>query len=154
MVVSRVATLGLGFLSVCALLVSSGCDPGLGSPVKVSGTVTVDDKPLANAAITLNCTEERPIEHKAFNATTASDGSYEIAAVYPGPYEVIVGESGEGMDDPGMAGAAAPDELQPVAEVRRIGDESFAGRTESWNRFTGAVSIGLLSTSESESLRA
>jgi hypothetical protein len=115
MVVSRMATVGLSFLSFCALLVSSGCGPGLGSPVKVSGTVTVDDKPLANAAITLNCTEERPIEYKAFNATTGSDGTYEIAKVYPGPYEVIVGESAEGLEDPGMAGATAPETLQPVS---------------------------------------
>ena len=120
MIVSRMATVGFGVLSVCALLVCSGCGgPSYGSPVKVSGTVTVDDKPLAGALVTLHSTEGREAEYATFTATSSADGKYEIEAVYPGAYEVIVaeggGESGEGMEDPGMASATAGQDLQPAS---------------------------------------
>ena len=125
--VSRRIAMGLGFFSVGTLLVASGCGPGLGSPVKVSGTVMVNDKPLANAAITLACTDtERPPEYSAFSATTGADGAYEIAEVYPGAYEIVVGESEAGLEDPGMAGAMA-EPLEPVSgELKaEVGEEDL-----------------------------
>lgn len=120
MIVSRLASVGFGLLSVLALLISSGCGgPNYGSPVKVSGTVTVDDQPLAGALVTFHSTDGREAEHSTFNATSGDDGKYEIAGVYPGAYNVIIaeggGESGDGMEDPGMASAAAGQDLQPVA---------------------------------------
>ena len=120
MVCSRMATVCFGIVSMCGLLVCSGCGgPNYGSPVKVSGTVTVDDKPLADASVTYHSTEGREPEFSTFTATSGGDGKYEIAEVYPGAYEIIVaeggGESGEGMEDPGMASATAGQELQPAA---------------------------------------
>ncbi|MBC8352670.1 MAG: carboxypeptidase regulatory-like domain-containing protein [Planctomycetes bacterium] len=120
MIVSRMGIVGFGSLSLLVLLVSSGCGgPGYGSSVKVTGTVTVDDKPLADASVTFHSTEGREAEFSNFTATTGGDGKYELADVYPGAYEVIVaeggGESGEGMEDPGMASATAGQDLQPVA---------------------------------------
>lgn len=115
MIVSRMVTMGVGSLSVLALLVSSGCGgSSYGKPVSVSGVVTVDDKPFANALVTYNCTEGREAEFKSFTATTGADGKYTMEAVFPGPYDVFVSEVVSDVD-PGMASATAGQELKPAA---------------------------------------
>ena len=119
MIWSRTATVCFGVVSVCALLFCSGCGPGYGSPVKVSGTVTVDDKPLAGALVTYRSTEGREAEYSTFIATTEGDGSYQISKVYPGSYEVIVaepeGQNADSMEDPGMISATTGQDLQPTS---------------------------------------
>lgn len=116
MIVSRMATAGVGAFLVLVMLVSSGCGgPGYGTPVSVSGVVTVDDAPLANAIVTYNSTEGREAEFKSFMATTGPDGKYTLEKVYPGPYEIQVSEAVAEAADPGMASAMAGQDLQPAA---------------------------------------
>jgi Carboxypeptidase regulatory-like domain len=116
MIVSRLASVGFGIFSVCALLICSGCGgPSYGTPVSVSGTVTVDDKPLANAVVSYICTEAREPEFGSFTTTAGADGKYAFEKVYPGPYEVQVSEAAVEAADPGMASALAGQDLQPAA---------------------------------------
>lgn len=113
MFVSKVGALGLRILAACTLFVCSGCGgPDYGSPVSVSGTVSVSDKPLANALVTYNCTEGREAEFKSFVATTGADGKYALDAVYPGPYDILVSEVTPDVE-PGMESAVAGQDLIP-----------------------------------------
>lgn len=120
MLMTRLAKLGFAGLALCAVMICSGCGgPDYGSPVTVSGTVTVDGQPLSAASVTFHSTDAREAAYKTFTATTGDDGKYELLKVYPGAYEVIVAEgggvSGDGMEDPGMASAAAGQDLQPAS---------------------------------------
>ena len=116
MTVSRIATTVFSPVIALAVLVSAGCGgPSYGTPVSVSGVVTVDDKPLANASVTYNCTEAREPEYKSFMATAEADGKYTLDNVYPGPYEIFVSEPVAADADPGMASAMAGQDLQPAA---------------------------------------
>ena len=115
MIASRIATAILGYVIALVLLVSSGCGgPGYGSPVNVSGVVTVDDQPLANALVTYICSEAREPEYKSFTATAGADGKYTLEQVYPGPYEIQVAEAVAEVE-PGMESATAGQSIQPVA---------------------------------------
>lgn len=115
MIFSRTAMKHFGSLSLLMLMVSAGCGggPDYGTPVSVSGTVTVDDKPLANALVTYNCSEGREAEFKSFVATTGADGKYTFESVYPGPYDVLVVEVAAEVE-PGMESAMAGQDLEPV----------------------------------------
>jgi hypothetical protein len=114
MIVSRMGTVILGSVIALVLLVSSGCGgPGYGTPVSVSGVVTVDDQPLANALVTYICTEAREPEYKSFTATAGADGKYTLEQVYPGAYEIQVAEAAAEVE-PGMESATAGQTLQSV----------------------------------------
>jgi len=108
----------LGILSVAAVVFLSGCGNKYGTPVKVSGKVTADDKPLANAVVTLNFTGtgDREAAARSFQATTGAGGEYEIPEVFPGEYEVTVAATGGPAVDPTDLGkqSAVPDVLVPV----------------------------------------
>ena len=107
-------------LFCCLFTLASGCGPGLGSPATVTGKVTVDEQPFSGAIVTFHCMGERAPEYRTFTATTGSSGEYAIDKIYPGSYEVSVGEpapgtGGEGAEaDPGMASALAGQELKPA----------------------------------------
>ena len=115
MLARQMAPLEIGLLSVLAFCLNSGCGgPNYGKPVSVSGVVTVDDAPLANALVTYNCTEGREPEFKSFMATAGADGKYTLTAVFPGPYEILVSEAAADVA-PGMESAMAGQDLQPAS---------------------------------------
>lgn len=96
----------VGFVYFALFCVVSfvGCGPKYGSPVKVSGKVTADDQPLANATVTFNFNGQREAEFRSFQATTGAGGEYELPAVYAGEYTAMVAEALPAMDpsaDPG-----------------------------------------------------
>ncbi len=115
MSLSRKTTVYLGLLAGGVMLALSGCGgSGYGSPVKLSGTVTVNDQPLANAIVTFSCTEPREPAFRAFTATAGSDGTYETQ-VYAGTYDISVSEAAAEGVDPGMASALAGQDLKPAS---------------------------------------
>ena len=115
MTASRIATVVFSPVIALTVLVSAGCGgPSYGTPVSVSGVVTLDDKPLPNALVTYNCTEAREPEYKSFMTTAGADGKYTLDNVYPGSYEIQVAEAAPAVE-PGMESATAGQTLQPVA---------------------------------------
>ena len=93
----------MGICLAFATMFLVGCGAKYGSPVKVTGKVTVDDKPLPNAIVTANVSETREAEFRSFQATTGAGGEFEFPAIYPGEYSVTVAE--------GIASAAADADL-------------------------------------------
>lgn len=91
-------TLGLCVATVSMVIVGISCgpkSPTLGDPVSVSGTVTLDGKPLANA--TIYFTPDAKDMGSGSSATTDANGKYELATrvdgqskkgAIPGKYRV------------------------------------------------------------------
>ncbi len=86
-------------VSLLCLTVSCGCSGGSSDPkpVPVSGTITLDGKPLQGARVTFD-SDQRPAV-----GITSTDGSYKLAlGALPGEYRVAIG------DPPGNAGMTRP----------------------------------------------
>lgn len=92
-----------GFISTAGLLILAGCSgepepPKLPDPVKVTGTVTLDGKPLEGAAILFQPTSEKGYQGAA--GQTDASGKYELntdigkgqsrPGVIPGDYVVSI----------------------------------------------------------------
>ena len=131
---------------VSAFLVVSGCFPGCGSSgpelAGVTGTVTLDGKPLPNATVTFipeaSATPAGGESLRIATATTDEDGYYRMefstdrTGVQPGKYKVAVStfrsaeENAEGEMDPGAA-ETVPDvynrKTTLTADVPSGGDE-------------------------------
>ncbi|MCI0462253.1 MAG: carboxypeptidase-like regulatory domain-containing protein [Gemmataceae bacterium] len=81
----------LATLAVALLLLASGC--GGKKPVKVSGVVTLDGKPLPNATVSFNPAEAGG---QSANGRTDSSGAYQLTTyntgdgALPGDYKVTV----------------------------------------------------------------
>src|SRR5690606_22638877 len=97
----------LGCVVAGVMIVSIGCGdtgPDLGTPVDISGKVTLDGQPLSDVTLNFyNSGEGVPAEQRAFQGKTGTDGTYSIEQVYPGAYQVSVqpgdaGDAGEGED--------------------------------------------------------
>jgi len=91
---------GLLIVSICFLPLGCGeAAPDLGTPVTVTGTVTLNDKPVGKVTVSfMNLGAEVPPEYRSFNATTDAQGSYTIEEIYPGKYSVSFGEAGSDPD--------------------------------------------------------
>ena len=83
------------FLPLCVLVALAGCTTGGPALTPVTGTVTLDDKPLAGALVKF-FPQGNTEGHGGF-AKTGEDGKYEIApqrlsgkGLLPGEYKVIV----------------------------------------------------------------
>jgi hypothetical protein len=100
-----------------AVMFLVGCGAKYGTPVKVTGKVTADDKPLANAVVTAAFNGEREAEFRSFSATTGPGGEFEFPEIYPGEYTVTVTElpaAGAESQNLGMQ-SAIPTMLVPAA---------------------------------------
>jgi len=81
-----------------AFLCLPGCggeDPfaGLGTPVKISGAVTMDGKPAANVEISFaRVNSVAPGEVRNVASKTDAAGKYTIESVYPADYKVMFKE--------------------------------------------------------------
>ena len=87
-------------------LVVVGCSgPDLGTPVDVSGKLTVEGKPVEKIHVSFTFSGEgRPAEFRNFRGTSNAQGEYQITGMYPGSYLVSFaaeeGELPEGEDVP------------------------------------------------------
>lgn len=82
---------------VCFLFVLTcgGCGKSvdLGSPVSVSGSVTLDGKPLAKAAVGFNAISKGlPAKYRYVSAFTDDGGNFTMERVYPAEYEVTLAQ--------------------------------------------------------------
>lgn len=79
---------------VCfSMLLMTGCggNPDLGTPLDVSGTLTLIGEPLNDVSVIFHTEAEGvPPEARTFRATTDSGGTYRIDRIYPGTYQVMV----------------------------------------------------------------
>lgn len=106
------ATKTLWYGAAClSIILVSGCGPNLGAATQVSGTVTVDDQPLANAPLAFHALGSVPAEHRTFTTMADAGGQYKIEKIYPGEYQVIVVEPSEGA---GGERVAAESSLGPA----------------------------------------
>jgi hypothetical protein len=118
MLQNSAARVGLSWVCLGFVFVVAGCGgPSYGPKVKLSGTVTVDDKPLANASITFACTEPREPEFRGFNATAGADGKYTVE-IYKGTYNITVAEAVTG--DVGMASAMGGQDLKAASGELKV----------------------------------
>ena len=111
---ARSTILGLGFLLTTTMV---GCGGGedYGSPVTVTGTVTLDSKPLADANVTFHSYEEGlPAEYRSKMTKTNAEGKYEMQEVYPAEYKVMVQKFNYDAEEASADGGVAADD--PLAE--------------------------------------
>lgn len=79
---------------------------------RVTGLVTGEGRPLADAVIVFQSLDAVAADERTFRAVSAADGRYEVAGIRPGSYEVIVVPAG-GRDGQTEQVAAA-DALGPA----------------------------------------
>lgn len=97
------------------VLYLAGCGDSFGPPLKVTGKVTLDDKPLADANITFHSVAPGlPADKRTVTAKTDAAGLYVMNAVYPGEYQVGV-EKGEKVDPAKMQAIPPPNPLSNYA---------------------------------------
>lgn len=114
----RLICLGLLFTGLC---LSAGCGGGAAPTIPVNGIVTLDDKPLDNAAVTFYA----EAGGLGGSARTGSDGKFVIMAgdgkskgLVPGKYKVTVSKiAGTVTDEPPVAAVTEADiknDLPPI----------------------------------------
>lgn len=99
------------FLVMCGLLVPlAGCGSSKeGTPVKVSGKVTMNGEPVANAKLTFHSVEGGlPPDKRTVMGSTDKDGRYTLPTVYVGSYKVAV-------EKPGSPDSASQDKAKTSA---------------------------------------
>ena len=92
---------GLFFMS----LIGSGCGggPNLGKAVDVTGKITLNGAPVADAQVTFHAMEGLPAEYRTRKGKTDSEGVYEVSDVYEAEYNVMVEKFDSGEVDPSKA---------------------------------------------------
>lgn len=93
------------FLALFVLISVAGCGDKNGTPVAITGKVTLAGQPLADANITFHATDKLPAEIRSRMGKTNAEGVYTLADVYPGEYTVMVQKFKATAADPGMAPA-------------------------------------------------
>jgi hypothetical protein len=110
-----------GAAALLALTLLAGCSGGDGR-IGISGTVTLDGKPLDNGSIHFEPTAENSAAPSS--GGTIANGAYELPAssgLFPGEYKVViqaVRKTGKQMVD--LQTQRRRDELQPVP-IREAG---------------------------------
>lgn len=98
-------------LIVCALIAIStiGCSGDQpGKPLAITGTVTLDGKPLINATVGFSAISEGiPAKYRYASAETESDGTFSVPEIYPAEYMVTLNEGVEPEGDPNSGMVAA-----------------------------------------------
>ena len=129
----RTVRAGVVFLSIAFV---AGCGgPDLGEAQQVSGKITLDGKPLADATVTFFALSGIPAEHRSKSGTTDAQGSYTVADVYPAEYQVLVmvtspGAEAAGEIDPGSLPAEGPaDPLAAYSTNSPLGAKVEPGKT-------------------------
>lgn len=82
----------VGFITVASFL-GCGGDPlaDLGTPLKVSGSVTMDGKPAANVEVMFARVDNKaPGEVRNIAGKTDAAGKYTLETVYPADYKVMM----------------------------------------------------------------
>ena len=83
-----------------------------GDPVTVTGTVTLDSQPLADAEIVFNAIEGLPADLRARRGKTDAAGKYELTDVYPAEYKVMIQKYDYAIEEaPADAGVPAKNPL-------------------------------------------
>jgi hypothetical protein len=108
---------GLTIPFVLLSLAVAGCGgPQLPNPVKVTGTVKLDGKPLADTTIVFHCVgTELPGEARTSKAKTGADGTYTLEKCYPASYKVGF-EGAAPMANPDPAKMGAMPAASPIAK--------------------------------------
>ena len=84
----------------------AGCGgPDYGTPVSVSGKVTLDGEPLGELTVIFHNTSGLPAEFRTQRSTTDGQGVYNLPKVYPGEYRILFEKVAAAPEDPGMAPA-------------------------------------------------
>lgn len=76
-------------MSILALACAVGCGSARVES-RVTGLVTGEGRPLADAVIVFQSLDAVAADERTFRTVSAADGRYEIAGIRPGSYEVIV----------------------------------------------------------------
>ncbi|MDA1162955.1 MAG: hypothetical protein O3B13_07625 [Planctomycetota bacterium] len=96
-------------VAIAISLMAMGCGGSPhGSPVSVSGKVTLDGKPLTELTVIFHCNSGLPAEFRTQRSKTDDQGVYSLPTIYPGEYTILFEQAGELPDDPGMAPAELP----------------------------------------------
>jgi hypothetical protein len=93
------------------LLLSSlwGCGEDFGTPVTITGKITQQGQPVADAQVTFHAVSGLPAAHRTRITRTDSTGAYTLKEVYPAEYQVMVEKPMETPADPGAAPAVPPE---------------------------------------------
>ncbi len=88
-------------------LIGSGCGggPDLGTPFDVTGKITLNGKPVADAQVTFHAMEGLPGEYRTRKAKTNAAGVYELSDVYEAEYNVMIEKIASEEVDPSKAPA-------------------------------------------------
>lgn len=101
-------TRAVPFLVLCCTLMTTslflgcGSDPtaGLGDPVSVSGTVTLNGQPAAGVEVIFARQDSgAPPEYRNVSAITDASGAYSIETVFPAEYKVMIYERSAEQDE-------------------------------------------------------
>lgn len=107
-------------LALFVLISVAGCGEKHGSPVKITGKVTLAGQPLADANVTFHATDKLPAELRSRMGKTNAEGVYTLSDVYPGEYTVMVQKFAATAADPG----AAPAMVAMNDPLKKYGAES------------------------------
>jgi len=89
---------------ICLLVVGCG-GADHGTPVSVSGKVTLDGESMPGLTVIYHNTGGLPAKFRTQRATTDAQGTYSLPEVYPGDYTILFEKTAAVPDDPGMAPA-------------------------------------------------
>jgi|GEM_PF-2997997 len=95
-------------LAVTLLVWATGCGSEHGTPVQVSGKVTMKGEPLQRAQVMFHAKQGLPAQYRTVVATTDEQGKYVLASVYPAVYTVSFSKVEE---------SANADPEQPLANI-------------------------------------
>ncbi len=109
-----------GFLIVC-LLTCVGCGgPDFGTPVKVTGKVSVSGAPPKDVRIIFQANDGKLTADKRIaKASVNADGTFTMDNVYPAEYTVLLESSVPPPADPGSA-MAVPNTSLPVDQNGQV----------------------------------
>lgn len=83
----------LGVLGICVVTCVGCGGPSYGTPVKVTGKVTVAGQPAKDVNIIFQAKEKLPADKRTAQAAVNADGTYAIEGVYPADYDVFLQSS-------------------------------------------------------------
>lgn len=99
----------LGCLFIAMSLLGCGKSVDLGAPVKVTGSVTLDGKPLDKATVGfVALSKGLPAKYRYVSAVSDASGNFSIPSVYPAEYSVTLSQEAPAGGGTAPADAAVP----------------------------------------------